>query len=203
MSAFVRFTHTWLDYDRFGNSVNPLVKDLKVESENVILNILGLSTKFNEPMKFETTFSFADIFVGKGHLRDLDIIMELNKEEIAFSFKQYDELVPYIDTFAERLNNFTNYHVDYKKYYSVISALNDFSRRGNEDAWYEPILTFSNWYLKIDFTEFVGGKTSNHINLSFKTQGEALQFRDQLMLEVEDFYKNYASYIKNIIIDKP
>lgn len=199
MSAFVRFSDNWINLGRQDYNALPVWSTVKNEHKNYILNILGLATAFEEPIKIATVLTFEDIFVGRHSWRNLDLILDGKGE----GFKQYDELVPLIDQFAEKLHSQFNVHIDYNKYFKVISSLNDFSRKNKEDIWRDPILWYDTWALRIGFANFIGSTTMNDITLHFSSESEALQCRDQLMLEVEDFYKNYASYVKNIVLEKP
>ena len=54
--------------------------------------------------------------------------------------------------------------------------------------------------LPVEYSNVVGGSDMNSIMLIFPTEKDAIEFRDQLMYEIEDFYKNFASYVKFMVL---
>ena len=54
--------------------------------------------------------------------------------------------------------------------------------------------------LPVYYSNVIGGETLQKINLKFNSEKDAIEFRDQLMYEIEDFYKNFASYVKFMVL---
>lgn len=205
MSAFIRFTNIDLNiWDNDWEQKKPWFNIMKVKHQNIILNILGLSTKFEDPFKVETDFTFREIFIGDGHYETFDLLKEFKSVEQGFGFKTFDKLESLLNEFEEKFHPEFKYNVNTTEYLNIINNMNSIKYSSNNHYMYSntPIITLHRWALPIEYSPIIGSNDLKSIVLWFNTESEALQFRDQLMMEVEDFYKNYASFVKEVILKK-
>ena len=201
MSAFVRFTNIDLNiWDNECSQKSPWFKSMKITNENIIINILGLSSRFQDPFESNTKFSFREIFIGESHWTDFSILLNGN------TFKSFNELKILFESFVEKFDKDHKIIVFNDQLNYVLNSICNKNKSNHffDEALYssDPVLLLKQWGLQVNYAPVIGSSELRSIVLWFNSELEALQFRDQLMMEVEDFYKNYASFVKEVILKK-
>ena len=202
MSAFVKFTnYEFSIWDNECTRKSPWFKSMDLKEQNIIINILGLSTRFHEPFKSETDFSFRDIFVGKSHWQEYSLLVNAKNN----TFKSFNELKTLFDTFLGKFHKNHKTVVFHDQLnYVLNSVCNKNKNNRYDEALYSnnPVMCLTRYGLYVDYAPVIGGSELKTILLWFNSESEALSFREQLMMEVQDFYNNYASFVKEVIVKK-
>lgn len=193
MSAFIRYQikEFITSVDEFGRCYEPLINSSRVETKNIILNTLSIASKFEDPIEWSLSYRLRDIFLNGDSDREFIRYFKDNESreklqnKINLMFKKIKEVYPNVDINYEYLNGFINEFSDNSSTY-----ISD----------YEVVIRINGWSQEISYSPIIGGNTIEKLYVPFQTKEMAIEFREKIMAEVEEFYKNYASYIKNIIL---
>lgn len=205
MSAFIKFENKVL---KFGRNVidndRAIINSTTIKTESIILNILGLSTKIENPIKRKMAFTFWDIFISRGYRGDIDYsnLLRNPEEDISnkWEFKTFPEIMEmfdkYLEVFEESGFNVT---VDRIHFDIIANNITNYIKK-DYDALHKEIITIEDWMLPVEYSNVVGGSDMNSIMLIFPTERDAINSRDRIMLEIEEFYINFASYVKFMVL---
>lgn len=198
MSAFIRFQKKLFlpQDDESRRYFEPIIDIYRIETENIILNTLSLCSKFEDPFEWSISYKFGDVFIGNEY--DYDTINRFNID--IRSTEKRSKLLEKVEKLSSDLKTlFPNTIIR-------MNMLNDLIKDKLNDTEFnyfpmdENFIIINGWTLVLRYSPIIGGKDLESVYIQFSTQEEAIEFRTKIMNEVEDFYKNYASYIKNIVL---
>ena len=199
MSAFINFQNKELKFigmvSSRGNAA--ALHNTMVTEEKITLNILGLSTKLSPIEKIPYHMSFWDIFINDDFSGNT---FEKILSDTLETFKTFPEVLELFEKYIELIESYGSpTHINWDKFNTIANNLTQFID-GNYSSLYDNIITIDIWELPVYYSNVIGGETLQKINLKFNSEKDAIEFRDQLMYEIEDFYKNFASYVKFMVL---